>query len=390
MIKRKSSWKIAFPVASVWFGALVGPSMISGAFSAVYFAPYGALGLLLPILTIGLASIVIGMGAEIARLEKAYDYSEFANSIYGSLAQILRPVLEAFMILAMIVGGSAVVAMGGTFFSSLLNAPEIVGSLIMSIISIILVLWGAGLLRKVSSIMSITMICGMIFLVIFSITNRIDGLKEVLSTFSLPEGVYLKAGIMGAIALGCSNSINALTLCSVEQEVSSRRDSIAIAIISFIMNSFAFIISTLTILPYGSDILADSVPVLTIIQNHLVQRAPWLPTVYSVTMFIALVSSGAPQLHAVAARILTIYPKKKSGIFKNDFRKNLFTGVIYFAICLAISTLGLRTIINKGYAMLGSLAIPLIIIPICIIMPLRWRRQEIEKTTIIPIHSNEL
>src|SRR5699024_10659408 len=144
-------------------------------------------------------------GAEVARLEKAYDYSEFANSIYGRVAQVLRPVLEVFMILAMIVGGSAIVAMGGTFFSSLLNTPEIIGGIIMSIISIILVLWSAGLLRKVSSIMSIIMIGGMIFLGGFSIYNGIDGVKEVFSTFSLAEGVYLKTGIMGAIALGCSN-----------------------------------------------------------------------------------------------------------------------------------------------------------------------------------------
>ena len=35
MEKKQSSFLVAFPVSSVYFGALVGPSMVSGAFAAV-------------------------------------------------------------------------------------------------------------------------------------------------------------------------------------------------------------------------------------------------------------------------------------------------------------------------------------------------------------------
>lgn len=40
--EKHSSFKTAFPIASAWFGALVGPSMVSGVYALVYFAPYGA------------------------------------------------------------------------------------------------------------------------------------------------------------------------------------------------------------------------------------------------------------------------------------------------------------------------------------------------------------
>ena len=33
MSKTHSSFRVAFPIAAVWFGALVGPSMVSGAFA---------------------------------------------------------------------------------------------------------------------------------------------------------------------------------------------------------------------------------------------------------------------------------------------------------------------------------------------------------------------
>ena len=38
MAKKHSSFLVAFPVSSVYFGALVGPSMVSGVFAAVYLS----------------------------------------------------------------------------------------------------------------------------------------------------------------------------------------------------------------------------------------------------------------------------------------------------------------------------------------------------------------
>ncbi len=369
---KKSDFKVAFPVASVWFGALVGPSMISGAFSATYFAPYGVTGLLLAVLSMGLASFVIAMGAEIVRREKTYSYSAFANVIYGNWRKALSPVLEVFMVIAMIVGGSAVVAMGGTFFAGLTGMPELVGAIIMSLVSIVLVLWGAGLVRASSGIMSVVMIVGMVLLSAFAMLSRREALAAALTSFRLPQGVSLAAGVTGAIALAFSNSCNALTLCAVEQNVSARSHSVAIGLCSMVLNSGAFILTTLLLLPYGSEVMADAVPTLTIVNTYLVEKAPWLPTVYMITMFLALLSSGAPQLHAVAARVVGLYPDK--GFFKNRTMRNLTTGILYFALCILISFLGLRTIISKGYGMLGSLALPLIVIPVCVVMPLRYRR----------------
>ncbi|SBV91087.1 membrane hypothetical protein [uncultured Eubacteriales bacterium] len=369
---KKSDFRVAFPVASVWFGALVGPSMISGAFSATYFAPYGATGLLLAILSMGLASFIIAMGAEVVRREKTYSYSDLAHCIYGPWRKVLAPVLEVFMVFAMVVGGSAVASMGGTFFAGLTGMPELVGAVLMSLISIVLVLWGAGLVRASSGVMSVVMIVGMVLLSALAMAHRSDDLAAALTSFRLPKGVSLMAGISGAIALAFSNSCNALTLCAVEQNVSARSHSVAIGLCSLVLNSGAFILTTLLLLPYGSEVMADPMPTLTIVNTFLVEKAPWLPSVYMLTMFLALLSSGAPQLHAVAARVVKLYPDK--GLFRSTTMRNLTTGVLYFALCIAISILGLRTIISKGYGILGSLALPLIVIPICVVMPLRYRR----------------
>lgn len=371
---KSSSLQIAFPVSSVWFGALVGPSMISGAFAASYFAPYGAVGLLLPFISMGIAAIIIAMGAEIVRRERVYTYSDFANCIYGGFRKFLTPVLEIYMIIAMVVGGSAVVSMGGVFLSDISGLPEIAGAVAVSFISIVLVLWGEKLVRASSSIMSVVMIGGMVLLTVLAVVNRSGDLKNTLLDFSIPGDVSLSTGIAGAAALGFSNACNALTLSAVEQEVKTTRHCTTIGICSFLLNSLAFILSTLLLLPYCPEVLTEAVPTLAVINEFLAVKAPWLPMVYSVTMFFALLSSGAPQLHAVASRVRVIYPK--AGFLSRNTNRNLLTGIIYFACCILISRFGLRAIISKGYTMLGYLAIPLIVLPICILMPIRYYKMK--------------
>ena len=61
-MKKRNSFSVAFPIASVWFGALVGPSMVSGVFAAVYFMPYGMWGLLLPFVSMAVASLIVTCG----------------------------------------------------------------------------------------------------------------------------------------------------------------------------------------------------------------------------------------------------------------------------------------------------------------------------------------
>ncbi len=40
--QKKSNFVVGFPIGAVFFGSLVGPSMVSGIYSKVYLAPYGA------------------------------------------------------------------------------------------------------------------------------------------------------------------------------------------------------------------------------------------------------------------------------------------------------------------------------------------------------------
>ncbi|WRS28712.1 hypothetical protein U6B65_06145 [Oscillospiraceae bacterium MB08-C2-2] len=372
-MKNTSTFKIAFPIASVWFAALVGPSMVSGIFATSYYTSYGVWGLILPCLTFAVACFIITMGAETVRRQKTYDYSSFSKAIYGKASRFFSPILEVYMVIAMIVSGSAVVAMGATLLHELIGAPPIVGAIGMSAICMCLVLWGESLIRKSSVVISMVMIGGLLLLAFFSIQYRAGTLADMISSGYVPEGATMSSGIRKALALGFSNSANALVLTSVEQTVTKRRHSWAIGGISFVMNVGVFVITTLLTLPYSPEVLSEQMPTLYIIHQYLAASVPWLPTVYMLTMFVALMDSS--QLHAVASRTMQFYPN--TGILRDNVKlKTFLTGIVYFAISILISMLGLRTIVGTGYSLLGYLAIPLIAVPVCIVAPLRRMRQK--------------
>lgn len=370
--RKKSAFAVAFPVSSVWFGAIVGPSMVSGVYESIYFAPYGALGILLPIIAMGLAAIVIGMGANFARHYKVYNYNSFSKKLYGKFSKFLVPVLEVYMIIAMMVGGSAVIAMSSSFLNEFIGLPYIMGALFMALVCTVLVLWGAKIVRAFSAVISIALIVGLLVLAVMIISTRPQELGKIISTGYVPENISIATGISGAVALGLSNCCNALTLSAVEQEVSKTSHCAAIGIISTIMNSAAFIVTTCMLLPYCPDVLSESIPILSILKMHLLESAPWLHHVYSIVMIMALISSGVPQLHAVASRIRGLYPAN----IKSDTARNAISGVIYFAACIFISYAGLTNIVSIGYRILGYLAIPLLAVPICIIWPIIWHRNK--------------
>ena len=68
------------------------------------------------------------------------------------------------------------------------------------------------------------------------------------------------------------------------------------------------------------------------------------------------------QLHAVSSRVLKFFPQALAEGKERTY--NLGIGITYMASCVAISSLGLYTIVSRGYSMLAKLGMPLLALPI--------------------------
>lgn len=366
LTKKDDSLTASFEVSAVWFGALLGPSLVAGAYIAVYFAPYGALGLLLPFIAFFPICILTVMGADIVRRNAAYNYADFGRTIYGRFHKYLMPFLDYFIMMAMIIGGSAVANVEGMLLNAVLGVPEVVGASIFGIITVIVAMFGSGFLQRFSSIVTVLLFVAFLLVSLIFITYSPLSLGEIIEA-GIPAGASVTNGIFRAILLGFSNmGCVCGTLCAVEQKIKTPKQAVFVGVFSFVLNSSIFLLSCIMILPYCPDALNSATPTVYIIANYMGKYFPWLYAAYNWVMFFALLSSDAPQLFAVSSRIIAMFDKKGRLANVSEKKKIAVIGLIYEALCVLISTLGLTAIISKGYTFNGWMGLLLLAIPIII------------------------
>lgn len=108
--KKHSSLTTAFAVASVYFGAVVGPDMVGGSTSIVYYTPYGKWSWIPIVIVCAMIGLIMGVGSIVPRKYGAYEYNSYAKIIYGKFYKYMSPLLDFYIICAMLLGGAVVVS----------------------------------------------------------------------------------------------------------------------------------------------------------------------------------------------------------------------------------------------------------------------------------------
>ena len=365
-----SGFRVGFPIGAVFFGSLVGPSMVSGIYSKVYLVPYGAWAMVFALSFPLVSGIIIGFSAELVRRNGTYDYNSFCRVLYGKLSFVCTPMMEIYMLMAQVLTLSAVISMGGTFIFQIFGISTIWGSFLLGIICLLLVLKGAGLIRNAASVMSVILIIGFGFLSIYAVAVKWEVFSSVMTTWYVPPQADMHKGLKMMVMFAFSGACNGMVLAALMQKVETQLHAFSTGLWSFLLTSLVLILEVLVILPYFPEVMVSQVPTMWIIQNFLITNLPWLPALYFIVMFFALVTSGVPANEAIIARVLKVYPGRKSG--DSELVPRLIIGTLFFIVVLFISRFGLTAIVAKGYSTLGLIGIPLIAIPTCIIMPIRW------------------
>jgi len=284
------------------------------------------------------------------------------------------------MLLAQILTLSAVVSMGGTFMQQILGWRSIWGALFLGLLCLGLVLRGAGLIRRLASVFCLVLVAGFALLSAYAAWDHRAALAEIMATgYRLPDA-DLGHGVWMALMWGFSGSCNGMVLCALMQKVKTRVHAVGTGVWCFLLTLTVILLEVLVILPYIPDVMASDVPTMWIITTFLVERLPWLPALYFVIMFFALVTSGVPAYQAMIARGAKLLPDK--GRLARPLAQRLLVGFTFLGVVLLVSRLGLTAIVSKGYTSLGVVGIPLIAIPTVIVRPIVWARRNKAQTEV--------
>lgn len=366
-------FKVGFPLASVWFGALVGPSLLTGVFGTVYFAPYGgAWSMLIMLASVLVAVTLIVFASEVTKRNQAYHFGAMSKAMYGKWDPILGTILNIYMLVSVLVGAGTVIATTSSLLQDLLGVSPLLGSVMMAALCTFLAAFGAKFVRAISSVMSVILIVGMALLVGIIVYFNHGSWGQILTSWVPADGYKVSAGFYGAVVLALYQSSFAMHLCSVEQTLKTKGHTIAFAISCVVLLFIAFCASTLMVLPYIPEVLPENIPLISIIQNHFGKLSAIGTVLYTVTMFFALVSSAVPIMQSCIARVDGWYPRK--GLLNSVICRNVITGILFWVIALCVSFLGLKGIVSTVYSYLGYAAVPLIVIPCCFVLPIKRSR----------------
>ena len=121
--------KRGFPISCVWFGAIVGPSLLSGVYAPVYLSPYGAWAVVLPIIMEIPICILAAMSAGIVAKHKTYDYASLGRVVCGKWFKYMIVFLDYYIILSFIIGGASVATIEGSIGAKAFGCSEFVGGM---------------------------------------------------------------------------------------------------------------------------------------------------------------------------------------------------------------------------------------------------------------------
>ena len=392
----KSSWAIAFTVASVWFGTHVGGGFASGNQVIGYFAQFGSLGsLIFPLISMGLLAIVMGIILKFARLNGFDNYKDTFAALYPNPK--MEILFEIFYIVIILAAVAAAVAGAGEVLANFLGVPyvgamKVVFNLLIVALLVILSIFGVKLVAAASTVLSVAImvITGIIVVVGLLKLGMVNDLTAKfgvdLADYTPQTGFSIFRATLVYCAFQCV-SIPPMIAASNELNVKGTNracflgwlmNGIALSLSAFMLSKWYPLLAALKAKATamaeagtleGSDLVgfanATGIPnqtVLTLIGVKI------LLVIFSVLLFCAFVSTCVTLIFTMVQRFAPKLAKISSeGEFiagiQNETLRRVIVAIIAIALCFSISLLGLTTITTKVYGYDGYYALIVVVLP---------------------------
>lgn len=390
----KSSWAVAFTVASVWFGTHVGGGFASGNQVVNYFSQYGWTAVIYPIIAMGILALIMYTVMKFAKLGGYTNYKDTFAALYPK--PWMEVFFEIFYIVILLAAVAAAVAGAGEVLANFVgvdytvSANKILFNLIIVAILIVLSIFGVKLVVAASTILSTGILITTAVVVIAGFAADFDAISAQLLAVNALEPVAFtdapgKAIWLGIIVYAAFQCVSIPAMIAASGELSIKGIKRA-NILGWLMNGLA--------LAASGAMLCRWYPLLAALQNGGVEGftnaitgipnqtvlnligIKWILAIFSILLFCAFVSTSVTLVFTMIQRFQGYcFPKA----IKSEKARGVIVGCIVIAICFAISLLGLSGIIKYAYGYDGYYAILVIFIPVLVWGIPKIKKMEAEK-----------
>ncbi len=357
-------------VAFVWFTTHFGGGFASGAQLYAYYLRFGIWCLIMPVIAMAYNAFFFSYCLRYARKHEVYDYRSYNNSFYGKFAPVFSNLFEFLYIVVMCVAPAVAFATGGATLSSVTGLPYLLCTLLIGIFIFIVAIFGTDLVRRVSSVLSIVIIIGLIAVYIPNIIANAAGIRESMAAMQAAPVPFGKA-LYSAFLYGTFQLCNVAVFVQHGRVFEKPQDAGKSMLIGWLINSALMIVVVLGLLTVyaNPDMASASVPTLFMVQQGV--GASVLTPIISILIILGAVTTAVNMVAAMVKRIGNAIETPEEKKLTDQGKPILKTVLIALCCCLAdfgIAQFGLLTLIQKAYSTIAYLAIPVILIPYIIHM----------------------
>lgn len=354
---KKVGFGSIFAVASVWFGSHAGGGFATGNQATQYYIQYGWFAPVMSVIAMAILALVL---RECLIMTNNHGFTNY-KQVFEELWSPHKKMAVFFDIFNYIVAFSATgaaIAGAATLFTSV-GINYAAAALGISVLLFFLTIFGANLVAKASTIMSICILvcCAIIFIVgIKARGAEITAIVSQQQVYASPLQAVLKVINYAGFQVLCAPA-----LISCACVLKTAKNASKACFIGFLMNAFALGLSCVMLLGWYGEYAGTAnaaLPTLYVCQEL---GLPFLYYAYTISLFLCFISTGVTCIFGFVPRF------ENNEFLARKIKKINFRRASISLTALIISTLvsmaGLTNIIKYAYVGSGYLSVVVVVIP---------------------------
>jgi uncharacterized membrane protein YkvI len=349
---------LGFGMAAVWFGTHCGGGFATGNQEVNFYVKYGWYALPMAIVAMLLLGYIHRNALIFAKDNHTYDYKSYANALFHPYEKIFSPIFEFGYIILILCGVSAAIAGAASLLTTTIGSPYLLNIVCIGAVLLVMTIFGAKLIINASKYMTYFLLVAVGLTFILGINAGWLNFTHIMVTRD-SFGMSFSAAAWKALVYVGFQAFTVLPIISCAQDIKSTKECNEFFGWGFAMNSIMLVLACIMLLGFSPAVLKQTLPV------HYVATSlgySWMQVIYSLVLFIALVSTAVTLVFSVVARFEKVW-NSGSGVFESLRARRIAISILSMVVCTSISIFGLTAIVVKGYGSVGYLGIVIVIIP---------------------------
>ena len=359
-IAAKGSFALAFSVGSVLFSAHAGGGFATGNQANTYYVGLGWLGPISAVIAMLLLTLTMREAMIMYNSRGLKSHKELFETLYHPLDKCYV-LFEVFFYIMVLMAVAAAISGAASALNQYFGLNYYIGIVIVGALVLLLTIFGADLVRKVSTYMGIAILVTAITIYTIGIFKSKTLFTVMSADFSAVGFKNIPKAILNTFTYAGFQCVTLPTMIACGTPLKGKKNCSKSMWISFVMNSVALVLSVFMLMSwkgyYSSVEGGSTIPTLTVCTE---MGMKWLTVIYGICLLLCLISTGVTTTFGFVARFENHKVFKK---IKSQRVRSAVVSAFIIILSMTISLVGLTNIIKYGYGYCGYLAIAIVVVP---------------------------